>query len=159
MLFLALIIHNYIMVNAYTLRKAFSEDYELIYSIKKNSLGEYITQTWGWDEELQRKMHENEMETENIYLIQMNNETIGTVGINEIHNEIIISRMYIVDKFQSKGVGSRIIKEIIKENSAKEIKLGVLKVNTRAKKLYQRLGFEVYDDENEHYRMILKRKQ
>jgi len=158
MLFLALIIHNYIMVNAYTLRKALSEDYDLIYSIKKNSLGEYITQTWGWDEELQRKMHENEMKTENIFLIQFNDEIIGTVGINNNNNEIIISRMYIVDKFQSKGFGSRIIEEIIEENPAKKIKLGVLKVNTRAKKLYERLGFEVYDDENEHYRMILKRK-
>jgi RimJ/RimL family protein N-acetyltransferase len=158
MLFLALIIHNNKMINGYTLRKAIKEDHDLIYDIKKNSLGEYITLTWGWDEELQRKMHENEMKTENIFLIQFNDEIIGTVGINNNNNEIIVSRMYIVDKFQSKGFGSRIIKEIIEENPAKKIKLGVLKVNPRAKKMYERLGFKIYHEENEHYRMILNRK-
>jgi ribosomal protein S18 acetylase RimI-like enzyme len=145
------------MNGEYKLRKAVKEDHELIFEIKKSALGEYITQTWGWDEALQRKMHENEMSSETIYMIESNGTVIGTVGINEKDESIVICRMYIIDKFQSKGFGRRIINKIIEDNSGKKIKLGVLKVNPRAKKLYERLGFKVYGEENKHYRMIYDR--
>ncbi len=138
----------------YELRKSESKDSELIYSIKKNALGEYIKLTWGWDEELQRKMHEKEMLLENISLIVIDKNEIGTVGKIVNENEIIICRLYIIDKFQSYGIGSDIVKNIIKENPDKSIRLGVLKVNMRAKKLYEKLGFVVYGEENEHYRMM-----
>ena len=143
-------------MNEYSLRNANNNDSELIFSIKKNALGEYIKITWGWDEVLQRKMHEKEMLSENISLIIYDNKTIGTVGKIVNENEIIICRLYIIDKFQSNGIGSDIVKNIILENTDKVIKLGVLKVNGRARKLYEKLGFEVYGEENEHFRMIYK---
>ncbi len=141
----------------YYLRPSTAEDSELIYSIKKNALGEYIKLTWGWDEKLQRKMHEKEMLSENINIIIFENKEIGTVGRILKENEIIICRLYILDKFQSYGIGSDIVKNIIKENPDKTIRLGVLKVNMRARKLYEKLGFIVYGEENEHFRMKYKK--
>lgn len=140
----------------YYLRNSTSKDCDLIYSIKKNALGEYIKLTWGWDEELQRKMHEKEMLSENISIIIYENKEIGTVGKILNENEIIICRLYILDKFQSFGIGSDIVKSIVKENPDKTVRLGVLKVNIRARKLYEKLGFIVYGEENEHFRMIYK---
>ena len=85
-------------------------------------------------------MHEKEMLLENISFIVIDKNEIGTVGKIVNENEIIICRLYIIDKFQSYGIGTDIVKNIINENPGKEIKLGVLKVNFRAKKLYEKLG-------------------
>lgn len=100
-------------------------------------------------------MQVEEFHTENISLIEIDGDVVGTVGINETDDCIIISRLYILDKFQSKGIGTQVISDIIKQNksSKKDIKLGVLIVNERAKALYERLGFETYSIENHHYKM------
>ena len=37
----------------YKLRKATANDLQLSYDIRKNALGEYVKQTWGWDEKWQ----------------------------------------------------------------------------------------------------------
>lgn len=145
------------MEESYSLRKAGHNDYEFVFEVKKNALGEYITETWGWDEELQCKMHEDDIRTQNLFIIEAEGKGIGTLSINEEGNRIVIGSLYILDKYQSKGIGSRIVKNIISENPGKEIRLGVLKVNFRAKKLYERLGFEVTGEENHHHKMIYKK--
>ncbi|HJY64042.1 MAG TPA: GNAT family N-acetyltransferase [Ignavibacteria bacterium] len=137
----------------FILRASIEKDFEIIYSIKKNALGEYITKTWGWDEDFQRKMQAEEFNTENISIIEVNRITVGTVGIIENDNEIIVSRLYIIDKYQSNGIGSKIIKDIISKYRNKTIKLGVLKVNPRAKEFYERHGFKMIGEENEHYKL------
>ncbi len=141
-------------MNEISLRKAVNGDSEFIYSVKKNALGEYIRLTWGWDEQLQRKMHEDEMSNEDINIIVKDGVDVGTVGIIKNEHEIVITRLYILDIYQSYGTGSNIIERIIKDHPGYTFKLGVLKVNTRARKLYEKLGFKVCGEENEHYRMI-----
>lgn len=141
----------------YTLRKAEQKDFDMIYKIKLEAMKEYITQTWGWDEELQKKFHKEEVETENIYIVETDGKAIGTIGINEKDNYILVNRIYLLKEFQSKGIGSSLLNDIIAKNKSKEIKLGVLKVNSRAKKLYEKLGFETYGEENSHWKMKLKK--
>ena len=140
----------------YSIRRTNIDDFETVFGIKKNALGNYIEQTWGWDEDFQRKMQIDEFKTENISLIEVDGKTIGTIGINEKEDNIIISRLYIIDSYQSKGIGSKIINDIIDKYPGKTLQLGVLKVNSRAKKLYEGLGFKVYGEENEHYKMEYK---
>jgi len=143
----------------YILKPASEKDFDLVFGIKKNALGGYITQIWGWEEDFQQKMQVEEFHSENISLIEVNDEIVGTIGINETDDSIIISRLYILDKYQSNGIGSRIIKDIIEEyKNKKEIKLSVLIVNERAKALYERLGFDIYYIKNHHYKMRYLRK-
>ena len=40
------------------LRKATQEDSGFAFEVKKVALGEYIRETYGWDEEEQRRLHE-----------------------------------------------------------------------------------------------------
>ena len=143
----------------YTLRKAEEKDFNVTHLIKLDAMKEYITQTWGWDEDLQTKFHNEEFYRDNIYMIEVEGKPVGTVGINEIENEIVINRIYIFKEFQSKGLGSSILKKIIDENKDKVVRLAVLKVNSKAKKLYDSLGFEVYGEGNEHWKMKLIRNE
>ncbi len=140
----------------YTLRKAEEKDFDITHTIKLDAMKDYITQTWGWDEELQNKFHREEFYRDNIYMVEVEGRPVGTVGINQIDNAIFINRIYLLKEFQSKGIGSSVLKKIIDENKEKVIRLAVLKVNTKAKKLYESLGFEVYGEGNEHWKMKLK---
>lgn len=137
---------------SYTLRKAEEKDFNIIYEIKLDAMKEYITQTWGWDNELQKKFHAEEMKREDNYIIEIDSKPIGIVGINE-QDCVVIGPLYLFNKYQSKGIGTKIITDIIGKN--KTIKLGVLKVNNRARALYEKLGFETYGEENSHWKMQL----
>ena len=141
----------------YTLRKAEEKDFDITHTIKLDAMKDYITQTWGWDKELQNKFHREEFYRDNIYMVEIEGRPVGTIGINEIENEIFINRIYLLKEFQSKGIGSSLLKKIIGENTEKVIRLAVLKVNTKAKKLYESLGFEVFSEGNEHWKMKLKK--
>jgi len=142
----------------YKLHKAAIDDFDFVFEVKKNALGRYIEQTWGWNEELQRIMQEDEFKSENIFIVKHKGQQVGTVGINEKNNEVIVSRLYILDMYQTKGIGSQIMTDIISDNPDKKIRLGVLKVNNKAKELYERLGFKVIGEENEHYKMVYEKK-
>lgn len=141
----------------YTLRKAEEKDFDITHTIKLDAMKDYITQTWGWDEELQNKFHREEFYTDNIFMVEVGGRPIGTIGINEIENEIVINRIYLLKEFQSQGIGSSLLKKIINENKDRVIRLAVLKVNAGAKKLYDSLGFEVYGEGNEHWKMKFKK--
>ena len=58
------------------------------------------------------------------------------------------------NKYQHRGIGSKILEEQLKENKEKGIRtiLQVFKDNP-AKKLYERLGFKVYGETETHYQM------
>ena len=60
---------------------------------------------------------------------------------------IEINQIFILPKYQSKGIGSKILTEIINtgNNEKKSIILGVLKSNTKAQRFYNKLGFIEYD--------------
>lgn len=150
-------VQNKIKMIIYTLRKAEEKDFDITHTIKLDAMKDYITQTWGWDEELQNKFHREEFYRDNIYMVEIEGRPVGTVGINEIDKDIFINRIYLLKEFQSKGIGSSVLKKIIDENKEKVIRLAVLKVNTKAKKLYDSLGFEVFSEGNEHWKMKLKK--
>jgi len=127
----------------YYLSQATNEDFDFVYELKKIAYREYIEQTWGWDDEFQIKFHRENFSARNTNIIKAGDKPIGTVDVKEGETNIFISGLYILPEFQSKGIGSTIIKDLIKKAEAKKkrLELEVLRVNTKAKKLYERLGF------------------
>ena len=71
-------------------------------------------------------------------------------------NTFEIGNICIKQEYQNKGIGTAILKEIIFENKGKNIKLQVFKINKRAIKLYEKMGFERTYENNTHYIMIKK---
>src|SRR5205085_11100574 len=127
----------------YTLRKATTADLQLSYDIRKNALQEYITQTWGWDEDWQWKYHLEDFDTSIMQIIEKDDEPAGSLELVDEDNSIRVTDIYIIDKFQSKGIGEDIMKKIIEKaaEEKKDVTLQVLKVNDKAQEFYKRLGF------------------
>lgn len=140
------------------LRLATLDDSEFLYNLKKQTLKEYITQIWGWDKKDQLIYHKKNFEPEKYHIIQQKGEDIGCISIEEQYNKIILNIIEISPKYQNKGIGSKLIRDLIKRGSQenKTIELQVFKVNQRAFKLYKKLGFKLLAETETHYQMIFQ---
>jgi ribosomal protein S18 acetylase RimI-like enzyme len=135
------------------------EDYQFGYIIKKITLREYVEKTWGdWNEEEQMVFYKKEFVIDNCFIIKNNNTNIGWLKIIETKETIDINQIFILPEYQGKGIGRKIIYDIIKngKESHKTICLQVLKCNENAKRLYIKLGFKKYDETKTHFLLNIK---
>jgi ribosomal protein S18 acetylase RimI-like enzyme len=142
-------------VGNYTLSAATEEDFDFVYQLKKIAYREYVEQTWGWDDQFQTKFHKDNFSVGNTKIIRAGDQPIGSVDVKEEDASIFISGLYLLPGHQSQGIGTKIMQDLIKdaEEKKKRLELEVLRVNTRAQKLYQRLGFKMEERDKEKYFM------
>ncbi len=115
----------------YFLRKASELDFEFVRTIHHQTLREYIEPIWGWSEVQQDSHVKRIFSPEKFQIIQYD-------------TSINLESISIVPELQDKGIGSKIIQQIIAEGETRRLSiyLEVLKSNTPAKRLYKRLGCE-----------------
>ena len=133
------------------------EYFKILYEMKKDNFRWYVEKLYGWDEAVQIEFQRDFIKKykNDIKVIKVNNEIIGifTNYIDE-NNESVISLFYIDKKYQRQGIGTEILSkqlELDNRNSRNTI-LQVFKENP-AKHLYEKLGFEVYEETPSHYKM------
>ena len=142
----------------FKIRNATQDDYEAAYFIKKDALQSYVEKTWRWNEEFQRDYHEKHFEPNNLKIIEVESKPIGSLKFITEKDHIFLSELFIMQAYQSKKIGSRIINDYINNayTEKKTVKLQVLRINKRAVKLYRKLGFEIYEEDNVYYKMIYR---
>ena len=137
------------------------EDYEFVFKVKKNAYKKYVEKYWGsWNEDEQRKYYENFITTvkNNAFIIMYEKIKIGFYNGEIISNgNYEIGNICILPQYQNKGIGSKILREKLKENKDRDIEIQYFKQNPVGK-LYKRLGFTQNGETEYHYRMI-KAKQ
>jgi GNAT superfamily N-acetyltransferase len=141
-----------------TRRQATDADYELIYKILRASLGPYVEQTFGsWDEETQRRRFEEVTRVEDQQILELRGETAGCLCLKESAEELRLARLFILPQFQNRGSGTRIMEEIVELSDRKKlpVRLRVLRVNP-ARRLYDRSGFQVIEEDATHFTMLRK---
>ncbi|HEY3251062.1 MAG TPA: GNAT family N-acetyltransferase [Ignavibacteria bacterium] len=140
----------------YSLRPATLNDFSLSYEIRKNALGEYVAQTWGWDDKWQLDYHKQDFNVNILQIIEVEGKPIGTLESYREDDYTVVSGLYIIDAYQNKNIGCRIMDDLVHQANSKggAIKLQVLKVNVKAKNFYERLGFDIYDENETHYKMV-----
>ena len=135
-------------------RKAIDTDFDLTFKLKKSAGGEYIRKVFGWDEEVQIRFHKEQFIPSNTELILKDGKEIGWVSVIHKNDHIKIDEIYVVSKYQNQGIGSFLIKKIIYEAESRNlpVQLRVFKIYL-AVKLYERLGFQIYNEEGPFYLM------
>jgi GNAT superfamily N-acetyltransferase len=139
-----------------TRRPATNADLELIYSILRASLGPYVEQTWGkWDDETQRKRFDEVTRAADHSIVELDSEPIGCLCVKQSETEVRLIRLFILPEFQRRGLGTRILEEVLAsaDKSGLPVSLRVLRVNP-ARRLYERHGFVVAEQNETHYMMI-----
>ncbi len=128
-----------------------NKDFEFLWRLHNAALKDYITQTWGWDEDWQKQNFAKIFKPEKAKIIVFEEKDVGYWEVSEKETETVLISIRLLPKYQRRGIGTKIIKDLLNA-SQKPVRLQVLKVNP-AKKLYERLGFEIFDETDTHFLM------
>ena len=135
----------------YTLRQATEGDFYQLLRIRNQVLREYIEYVRGWDENREEERFRGNFDPATTRVILSDDCVIGFLGVRPEGGVLYIAQAYIVPEYQGLGIGTELIREVLAGDLP--VELWVMKLNTRARRLYERLGFRVKREEKDDYRM------
>ena len=141
-------------------RKCEYDDLEFILNLKELGMKWYHEKIYGWDINFQRERTKREIDKfiDTMKIIIVDDKDIGVLNFFEDNNEFVIGLILIHPDYQNKCIATTIINDCIeiskKEN--KTIRLSVYKYNP-ARLLYERLGFEQYNEDDTHAYLHIKK--
>ena len=138
-----------------TLRRANAEDAEFAFRVLKETMREYVEATWGtWREEEARRETMELATSARMEVIELNQVPIGVQLVDRPRTHIQLVQLYIAKTFQRRGLGTQLVKRLLREASGSKlpVRLRVLAANP-AKAFYERLGFVVVESTTERYFM------
>jgi ribosomal protein S18 acetylase RimI-like enzyme len=144
-------------MSRYQLQSPTLADYDFLKNVHHVTLKEHVTKIWGWSDDKQDAFFKEDFQSGQIQIILAANQPVGYLQLNQQDDVIQIVNILILPSFQNRKIGSKIINDLIAKSKKEKhiIELGVFKVNTRAKKLYEMLGFETTGETETHFVMRL----
>lgn len=137
-----------------TLRNATKDDTDNMFKWEIESVDKEIRNDAKVIEHIQKDVQDS---IKNTKMIMYKNETIGMITTCQLDGGKYwyIGEIYILHKYRGKGIGTVLLENEIDKHD--RLKLQVAQSNTKAKKLYESLGFEVTEknDKNKMYVMTL----
>jgi GNAT superfamily N-acetyltransferase len=126
------------------LRKAAgAEDCEFAYRTKRAAFRRYVELATGrWDEDEQRRMHEQRFREFDFRIVNADGRDVGFVAVEKTPECLTLHHIFLLPAHHGRGIGRRCMAIVMEEARALGVplRLRVLKVNPRAYSLYQRLG-------------------
>lgn len=133
-------------------------DVDFILKLKELCFKWYIETIYGWDINIQREktIYELDGHIRDMRIIKLDNKDIGVTTFYEEESTYVVGMIMIHPDYQNKGIATNIIKEYIQtaKNKNKRIIIKTYKKNP-AKKLYERLGFRIYNEDKTHVHMCI----
>jgi ribosomal protein S18 acetylase RimI-like enzyme len=128
-----------------TLRPAADSDKEFLYELHRLTMRGVIEATWGWNEVWQRRDFERRWSAYEVWVIEHDEERCGGLMIEAKPDSLYIHEIQLSPAFQRRGIGSMIIRSVLTRAAQREVvvALSVVPANPDARRLYERLGFEV----------------
>lgn len=138
-------------------RQATQTDYVFLHELHQQTFRLYVEQTWGWDEqqqvELFRQSHQN-LDESPFEILCLEKKEIGCIAIEDNGDSLFLDYIAILPIYQNRGLGTQLISELLELGKIRKIpvRLNVIKVNP-ARKLYERLGFQIVGSDEYRYYM------
>ena len=82
-----------------------------------------------------------------MYGYHRNNKLIGVIGIQEVKDVILIRHAYTLTSYQGKGLGSELLKYLLKKNQNSRLLVGTWRNATWAIRFYEKFGFILHAKE------------
>ena len=147
--------------NLYNMRPYIDNEYynykEFIYQLKRDAYKKYVEEYFcTWDEEEQRKRFEVFIDTvkKDTWIIQLDGVDIGFYnGMKLNDGGYELGNICIIPEYQGRGIGTQVLKDIMKLHENEDLHMQVFKCNP-AYKLYERLGFTLNGETESHYQLI-----
>ncbi|MEM7405170.1 MAG: GNAT family N-acetyltransferase [Pseudomonadota bacterium] len=137
------------------LRVAHEGDFEFAFDAKCDAMGPHIRKRWGWDDAFQRDHHRRRWEEKRWYVIEGENDRIGTVAIDITASHVQFGEFYILGTYRNQGVGTHVLRYALSlaDERQLETRLEYLKWNPVGT-LYARHGFEIRAENEIHYFLV-----
>ncbi|MGE0623227.1 MAG: GNAT family N-acetyltransferase [Pseudomonadales bacterium] len=141
----------------YALRGLLVDELEWLYELNKEVYQEVVVRQFGeWDEAFQRDVFFTKWEgVRPAQIIELDGRRIGVVILERKAEYHWLQEIQIATSHQGNGLGTAILKKLIETARLDGIplRLQVLHENHRAKRLYERLGFQELGKQEHHYLM------
>lgn len=129
------------------------DDCEFILKLKELGMKWYIEKIYGWDLDVQREFTKKELDEHinDTRIIVLDNKDIGVTTFYEEDGEYIVGLIIVHPDYQGNGFATKILNDYIDiaKSKNKSIRLKTYMYNP-AKRLYERLGFKQYDNDDTH---------
>ncbi len=140
-------------------------DYDALYALHVAAMREPVTATWGWDDDAQAHFFREDWDrrrgpgspTRGVHHVLCDDdEIVATWLIDQRASEVYLAFIEVAPSHQSRGIATGIIERMLREQRAADrpATLTVLKVNVRARALYERLGFVIEKETATHFAMV-----
>ena len=141
---------------SYRLRPATDDDFAFLYDLHRRTIREAVEATWGWDEAYQRRRFREHFDPAESQIVVVAGRDVGVLQVEDRGTDVSLGLIEIAPSYQGQGLGTRIIKDVLAlaHGERRPVSLHVLKTNSRARRLYERLGF-VLDEEREE-RLVMR---
>ena len=138
-------------MKGYKLRQATAEDFHRLLDIRNQVLREYIVHVRGWDEDREEERFRGNFDPVTTRVIESHDQVIGFLGVRPEGDVLYLAQAYIIPEYQGRGIGTELIRKVLA--GGRPVELWVMKLNTGAIRLYERLGFRVKCEGETDYRM------
>ena len=143
-------------------RKCKQDDVSFILELKELGMKWYIEKIYGWNIEIQKEKTKREIEKfiDTMKIIVVDNQDIGVTNFFEDEGKYHVGLIVVHPDYQGKGIATKIINDYIDiaKKEQKEILIKTYKCNP-AKKLYEKLGFKQYDEDDTHVYLSINFKK
>ena len=131
----------------YALRKSGESDFEFTFELNKTNMRRYVETLRGWDDDAERDDMRRHFQPGEDRIIVVDGRDAGRLVVERFPDRINLKVIGILPRYQGRGIGTAIIRDILDE--AREAKipatLMVLNINP-AKRLYEKLGFATIEE-------------
>lgn len=127
------------------LRPASESERDFLYSLHCTTMRAVIEETWGWNDEWQQADFSKRLSECVVSIIEVAGQPAGCLWLDSNPESLHIVELQIVPELQGRGLGTATVKTVIEDGAKRDVPvtLSVVPANPRAKRLYERLGFEV----------------
>jgi len=132
--------------------QAIQSDVAFLLAVFLRAMRVHITAARGyWDEAKER----DQLQIPHTRIIRQEGASVGFFMAGEHGQEVELHTLCIAPEHQGHGLGTLVIQQLVDDARSRGsgVVLQVLKVNTRAHSLYERLGFVVTGESLPHYQL------
>lgn len=125
------------------LHPATDGDAPFLFDAYEATLRGHVEATWGWDEAFQRQGFKTHHPLHEWRVIHVAGSRAGGLHVQDTTASRFVRMLFLLPGFQGQGLGERLLAQESQQarRDGKPLELKVLKVNLRARALYERLGF------------------
>lgn len=137
------------------LRPADTSDFEWLLALDRTSMRPHVERLHlRWDDADHRARFTQAFASRSMTVVEVEDEPVGMISVAEDEDPIVLHDVQLVPHWQGRGLGTRLVHDVLLDARARQraVELRVVRSNP-ARALYERLGFGVVTQTDEHVRM------